>query len=31
MSEWKLVSKEKGIKDEKNPYDYEFFVYERNS
>lgn len=31
MSKWTLISKEKGIKDEKNPYDYEFLVYERNS
>ncbi|MBO8155017.1 MAG: dihydrofolate reductase [Bacillaceae bacterium] len=28
-SDWKLVSKEKGIKDEKNPYDYYFCVYDR--
>ncbi|MGG1399395.1 dihydrofolate reductase [Bacillus salipaludis] len=28
-SEWKLLSSEKGIKDEKNPYDYEFKVYDR--
>lgn len=28
-SEWSLVSKEKGKKDEKNPYDYYFSVYER--
>ncbi|PMC39245.1 dihydrofolate reductase [Bacillus sp. UMB0899] len=28
-SEWKKVSDEKGIKDEKNPYDYHFVVYER--
>lgn len=28
-SEWKEVSREKGIKDEKNPYDYYFTVYER--
>ncbi|WP_216831023.1 dihydrofolate reductase [Alkalihalobacterium elongatum] len=27
--EWKEVSREKGIKDEKNPYDYYFTVYER--
>jgi dihydrofolate reductase len=25
--EWKLASRTKGIKDEKNPYDYEFLVY----
>lgn len=28
-SEWTLTSKEKGIKDEKNPYDYYFTVYDR--
>ncbi|THE10388.1 dihydrofolate reductase [Bacillus timonensis] len=28
-SEWKVISKEKGIKDEKNPYEYTFFVYEK--
>ncbi|WP_246941861.1 dihydrofolate reductase [Bacillus pinisoli] len=28
-NEWKVVDKETGIKDEKNPYDYEFVVYER--
>jgi dihydrofolate reductase len=28
-SEWQLVSYTKGIKDEKNPYDYTFIVYER--
>ncbi|MEC2075924.1 dihydrofolate reductase [Metabacillus fastidiosus] len=27
--EWELVSEEKGIKDEKNPYDYYFRVYDR--
>ncbi|GHH98284.1 dihydrofolate reductase [Neobacillus kokaensis] len=27
--EWKLVSSEPGIKDEKNPYVYEFQTYER--
>ena len=27
--DWRLVSKRKGIKDEKNPYDYYFIVYER--
>lgn len=26
---WKLISCEKGLKDEKNPYDYEFCIYER--
>ncbi|MFT4414118.1 dihydrofolate reductase [Fredinandcohnia humi] len=29
-SEWKLISKEKGVRDTKNPYDYTFLVYERN-
>jgi dihydrofolate reductase len=28
-SNWELVSKEKGIKDDKNPYDYYFLVYDR--
>ncbi len=28
-SQWELVSSKKGIKDEKNPYDYCFNVYER--
>lgn len=27
--EWKIISKEKGIKDEKNPYEYTFLVYEK--
>ena len=27
--EWKIVEKEKGIKNEKNPYDYEFITYVR--
>ncbi|MCH6269212.1 MULTISPECIES: dihydrofolate reductase [Neobacillus] len=26
---WMLVSSEKGLKDEKNPYDYEFRIYDR--
>ncbi|KAA9006530.1 dihydrofolate reductase [Paenibacillus spiritus] len=29
-SEWKEVSSEQGIRDEKNPYDYRFMVYERS-
>jgi dihydrofolate reductase len=29
--DWKLISKEKGIKDEKNPYDYYYLVYEKNN
>jgi dihydrofolate reductase len=28
-AEWKIISKEKGIKDEKNPYDFYYVVYER--
>ncbi|MBS4215963.1 MULTISPECIES: dihydrofolate reductase [Neobacillus] len=28
-NDWVLVSSEKGIKDEKNPYDYEFRIYDR--
>lgn len=28
--DWKLVSKEKGRRDEKNPYEYSFCIYERN-
>ncbi|MEH7500510.1 dihydrofolate reductase [Neobacillus drentensis] len=31
LSKWKLVSSEKGIKDDNNPYDYEFLIYERKS
>lgn len=27
--EWKIVEREKGIKDEQNPYDYEFITYVR--
>ncbi|MFL6558198.1 MAG: dihydrofolate reductase [Bacillus sp. (in: firmicutes)] len=30
-NEWDLVSNEKGIKDDKNPYDYEFRIYERKA
>ena len=29
LDEWELFSKEKGVKDEKNPYDYEFLIYNR--
>ncbi|ASS71490.1 dihydrofolate reductase [Bacillus atrophaeus] len=29
--EWKLISEEQGIKDEKNPYNYEFLVYEKKN
>ncbi|WP_449536640.1 dihydrofolate reductase [Ferdinandcohnia sp. Marseille-Q9671] len=28
-ADWKVISKEKGIKDEKNQYDYTFLVYEK--
>ncbi|MBS4190920.1 dihydrofolate reductase [Bacillus sp. FJAT-49705] len=27
--DWELISKEKGLKDEKNPFDYEFEIYKR--
>ncbi|MBP3041399.1 dihydrofolate reductase [Bacillaceae bacterium Marseille-Q3522] len=27
--DWTLISREPGIKNEKNPYDYEFHIYER--
>ena len=29
QSEWNVISKEQGVKDEKNPYPYFFTVYER--
>ncbi len=29
LNDWKLTSNVKGVKDEKNPYDYWFRVYER--
>ncbi|WP_102274863.1 dihydrofolate reductase [Cytobacillus massiliigabonensis] len=29
LEEWSLLSREKGIKDENNPYDYEFMIYRR--
>ncbi len=29
LKDWKLVSSEQGIRDEKNPYEYYFEVYER--
>ncbi len=29
LNDWLLVSSEKGIKDEKNPFDYEFQVFDR--
>lgn len=28
-SEWEIVDREKGIRDEKNPYDYEYITYKR--
>ncbi|EWH21959.1 dihydrofolate reductase [Bacillus haynesii] len=28
-AEWEIVSRRKGLKDDKNPYDYEFLVYQR--
>ncbi|WP_462411942.1 dihydrofolate reductase [Neobacillus sp. Marseille-QA0830] len=31
IKDWQLVSCEKGIKDEKNPYDYEFRTYYRKA
>ena len=27
--EWKVTKREKGLKDEKNPFDYEYVTYER--
>lgn len=27
QEEWKIVAKEKGLKNEKNPYDYEYVTY----
>jgi dihydrofolate reductase len=29
--EWKIIEKNQGIKDEKNPYDYEFITYIRKN
>jgi dihydrofolate reductase len=29
MSRWELESREVGVKDEKNPYEYEFLIYKR--
>ena len=28
---WKVVETEKGVKDEKNPYNYEYVTYERRN
>ncbi|MGG1554106.1 dihydrofolate reductase [Paenibacillus ferrarius] len=30
LSGWTIVSSEQGVRDEKNPYDYAFRIYERN-
>lgn len=30
LEKWELESREIGLKDEKNPYDYEFLIYKRN-
>ncbi|CAM3896509.1 dihydrofolate reductase [Mesobacillus zeae] len=29
LSQWELMSREEGIRDDKNPYDYEFLIYTR--
>lgn len=29
MDEWREISNEKGVKNEKNPYNYSFYVYEK--
>jgi dihydrofolate reductase len=29
QNEWKVTAREKGLKDEKNPFDYEYVTYER--
>ncbi|AGK54592.1 dihydrofolate reductase [Bacillus sp. 1NLA3E] len=29
MEQWKLLFSEPGVKNEKNPYHYEFFIYQR--
>ena len=31
LSLFEIVEKEKGLKDEKNPFDYEYILYERNN
>jgi dihydrofolate reductase len=31
LTQWELTSCEKGIKDEKNPYEYEFRIYNRKN
>jgi dihydrofolate reductase len=30
QNDWTIVSKEKGLKDEKNPFDYYFIVFDKN-
>ena len=30
QEEWKIIKKEKGLKNEKNLFDYEYITYERN-
>lgn len=29
LADWELISKEKGKRDDQNPYDYDFEIYER--
>ena len=29
LSQWKVTEREKGLKDEKNPFDYEYVTYEK--
>jgi len=29
--EWKIIDREPGLKDEKNPFDYEYVIYERKN
>ncbi|MBP1157213.1 MULTISPECIES: dihydrofolate reductase [unclassified Paenibacillus] len=31
QEQWRVVSRERGIRDDKNPYDFEFVIYERVS
>lgn len=31
MKEWELTSREQGLQDEKNPYQYEFLIYDRKN
>ena len=30
LKQWKVTEREQGLKDEKNPYDYEYVTYEKN-